>query len=193
MILKYFSYFFSQKIGFGISCKLALSKFLSFRVYQFQNEAESLGKQTGSHKSCLPREIMVENLPSVSSPLKKGFIQKDFFFSARVVSFDKGGNNIQHRLFFLLILNGYTSKENNSNRNIGLPFQWRFLLKECICSLWEQTLPFQNFNHYGRQQPVFTSWKHTYIILTPLNPQFYIVKLGLTGVYIIFLISAIKT
>ena len=32
------------------------------------------------------------------------------------------------------------------------------------------------------------SRKHTYIILTPLN--FYIVKLGFTGVYIIFLISA---
>ena len=29
-----------------------------------------------------------------------------------------------------------------------------------------------------------------YIILTSLNPHFYIVKLGFTGVYIIFLISA---
>ena len=28
-----------------------------------------------------------------------------------------------------------------------------------------------------------------YIILTPLKPHFYIVKLGFTGVYIIFLIS----
>ena len=34
------------------------------------------------------------------------------------------------------------------------------------------------------------SRKHAYIILTPLNPIFYIVKLGLTGIYIIFLISA---
>ena len=33
-----------------------------------------------------------------------------------------------------------------------------------------------------------SSRKHAYIILTPLNP--YIVKLGFTGVYIIFLISA---
>ena len=33
------------------------------------------------------------------------------------------------------------------------------------------------------------SRKHAYIILTPLNPVFYIVKLGFTGVYIIFLIS----
>ena len=32
--------------------------------------------------------------------------------------------------------------------------------------------------------------KTAYIILTPLKPQFYIVKLGFTGVYIIFLISA---
>ena len=36
----------------------------------------------------------------------------------------------------------------------------------------------------------FSSQKHTYIILTPLKPHFYIVKLGFTGVYIIFLIAA---
>ena len=35
-----------------------------------------------------------------------------------------------------------------------------------------------------------SSRKHTYIILTPLKPYFYPVKLGFTGVYIIFLISA---
>ena len=34
------------------------------------------------------------------------------------------------------------------------------------------------------------SWKHTYGILIPLKPHFYIVKLGFTGVYIIFFISA---
>ena len=33
-----------------------------------------------------------------------------------------------------------------------------------------------------------SSRKHDYIILTPLNPIFYIVKLGSTGVYIIFFI-----
>ena len=32
--------------------------------------------------------------------------------------------------------------------------------------------------------------KHAYIILTPIKPHFYIVKLGFTEVYIIFLISA---
>ena len=32
--------------------------------------------------------------------------------------------------------------------------------------------------------------ENTYIILTPIKPHFYIVKLGFTGVYIIFLISA---
>ena len=31
------------------------------------------------------------------------------------------------------------------------------------------------------------SRKYAYIILTPLKPHFYIVKLGFTGVYIIFL------
>ena len=35
-----------------------------------------------------------------------------------------------------------------------------------------------------------TSRKHVYIILIPLKPHFYIVKLGFTGVHIIFLISA---
>ena len=43
---------------------------------------------------------------------------------------------------------------------------------------------------------VLKSWmasrKHAYIILTPLKPHFYIVKLGFTRVYIIFLISAQK-
>ena len=37
-----------------------------------------------------------------------------------------------------------------------------------------------------------TSRKHTYKTLTPLKPHFYTVKLGFTGVYIIFLISAQK-
>ena len=36
------------------------------------------------------------------------------------------------------------------------------------------------------------SRKHAYIILTPLNPYFYVAKLGFTGVYIIYLISAEK-
>ena len=35
-----------------------------------------------------------------------------------------------------------------------------------------------------------SSRKHAYIILTPLKPNFYLVKLEFTGVYIIFLISA---
>ena len=37
---------------------------------------------------------------------------------------------------------------------------------------------------------LFSLRKLAYIILTPLKPHFYIVKLGYTGVYIIFLISA---
>ena len=37
-----------------------------------------------------------------------------------------------------------------------------------------------------------TSRKHTYIILTPVKRNFYIIKLGFTGVDIIFLISAQK-
>ena len=37
-----------------------------------------------------------------------------------------------------------------------------------------------------------TSRKHAYIVFTPFNPFFYTVKLGFTGVYINFLISAPK-
>ena len=36
----------------------------------------------------------------------------------------------------------------------------------------------------------YPSRKHAYIVLTPLKPHFYTVKLGFTGVYINFLISA---
>ena len=37
-----------------------------------------------------------------------------------------------------------------------------------------------------------SSRKHAYIMLTPVNPTFIIVKLGFAGVYIIFLISTQK-
>ena len=43
--------------------------------------------------------------------------------------------------------------------------------------------------HPGTKLNVYSSRKHIYIILIPLNPTFYIVKLGFTVVYIIFLIS----
>ena len=44
----------------------------------------------------------------------------------------------------------------------------------------------------GLLAEIHTSQKNAYIILTPLKPHFYIVKLGFTGVNIIFLISAQK-
>ena len=59
-------------------------------------------------------------------------------------------------------------------------------------------------SHAAALSTKHSSWKHTYIILTPINPtfisdpsilmgpSFYIVKLGFTEVYIIFLISAQK-
>ena len=57
----------------------------------------------------------------------------------------------------------------------------------------------QTYNKYESRSKCFIylkaipSRKHTYIILTPLKPHFYIVKLGFTGVYIIFLIFAQNT
>ena len=47
----------------------------------------------------------------------------------------------------------------------------------------------QMHNSSKKLKMLSTSRKHAYIILTPLKPHFYIVKLGFTGVYIIFLIS----
>ena len=45
-------------------------------------------------------------------------------------------------------------------------------------------------NTYDQQSS--TSRKHAYIILTPLNPTIYTVKLGFTGVNIIFFLFMIK-
>ena len=44
--------------------------------------------------------------------------------------------------------------------------------------------------HLHEMPMPISSRKHAYISLTPLKPHIYIVKLGFTGVYIIFLISA---
>ena len=43
-----------------------------------------------------------------------------------------------------------------------------------------------------KEEKCVSSRKHAYIVLTLLNPFFYIVKLGFTGIYLIFLISAQK-
>ena len=70
-----------------------------------------------------------------------------------------------------------------------------------ICWKWLQTHSYEvgcdflfTWNNFTlvRREILLTSRKHTYIILTPLNSTFYIVKLGFTGVCIIFHISAQK-
>ena len=59
-----------------------------------------------------------------------------------------------------------------------------------ICIVWSES----SLCAWRNIGSLATHWapsrKHAYIILTPLNPHFYIVKLGFAGVYIIFLISA---
>ena len=55
----------------------------------------------------------------------------------------------------------------------------------------DQLALFAKAGHIWVQQDQ-ASRKHTYIILTSLNPIFYTVKLGFTWVYIIFLISTQK-
>ena len=47
-------------------------------------------------------------------------------------------------------------------------------------------------NDYPQHTFTWSNKHHENTILTPLKLHFYIVKLGLTGVYIIFLISAQK-
>ena len=42
----------------------------------------------------------------------------------------------------------------------------------------------------AKNKILISSQKYAYIVLTPLKPHIYIVKLGFTGVYVIFLISA---
>ena len=52
-----------------------------------------------------------------------------------------------------------------------------FDLRKCLISI--------NFENFKPFTPEFCrARKHTYIILTPLNTIFYIVRLGFTGVYI---------
>ena len=53
----------------------------------------------------------------------------------------------------------------------------------------DASLAIQRFGPDSAKAQTDPSRKHAYIFLTLLNPHFYIVKLGFTGVYIIFLIS----
>ena len=55
------------------------------------------------------------------------------------------------------------------------------------CPILYENIVFVSVNNLS-----YTSRKHAYIIFSPLKLHFYIVKLGFTGVYIIFLISAQK-
>ena len=70
--------------------------------------------------------------------------------------------------------------------------------RPCIQSVWSKSL--LSFLWIARNpsflqtysQDWFASRKHAYIMLTSLNPNFYVAKFGFTGVYIIFNIAAQK-
>ena len=64
---------------------------------------------------------------------------------------------------------------------------WKLLYKNC--KFYKDFFIFSRYHVYKQTLHEETSRKHYYIIW-PLKPHFYIVKLGFTGVYIIFLISA---
>ena len=70
----------------------------------------------------------------------------------------------------------------------------RAVWSESSLSAWESFAQWRFWSDCANAQADLNipSRKHAYIMLTPLKPHFYIVKLGFTGVYIIFLISAQK-
>ena len=86
------------------------------------------------------------------------------------------------------ILQKYKKGQNRGPLDIQKKNQKQKIADSNWLSLFMNT---ENIKHSLCSTPS-TSRKHSCIILTPLKPHFYIVKLGFTGVYIIFLISAQK-
>ena len=64
--------------------------------------------------------------------------------------------------------------------------------RSALRNVWIRSTLFIRINIWAAPRelclPGISSRKHAYIIFTPLNPHFYIVELGFTGVYVIFLI-----
>ena len=88
--------------------------------------------------------------------------------------------------------NGRTNQINTPLNLLELELELLLSLIPCIVTETQsKKWIFFSFllKHYGNPLP---SRKHAYIIFDPLKPHFCIVKLGFTGVYIIFLISAQK-
>ena len=97
----------------------------------------------------------------------------------------------QFNVYFDLKWNGHTLRGDKSCQNVFVPFQKGVHSK--IYFLLEQT-SFQKANSKSQKLSnlVKLTRKHAYIILTPFNPTFTYSKTGVTGIYIIFLISAQK-
>ena len=78
-------------------------------------------------------------------------------------------------------------------RFIAVEVEPLFNWKQNVVKVGALTLPTTKcYVTCGHYTIALSSRKQAYIILTPLNPTLFIVKLGFTGVYIIFLISAQK-
>ena len=83
-----------------------------------------------------------------------------------------------------------TQKLSRSTRLKGLMYNYAMYMYYILRENRNKSLIILSKNGYLDQLQDLSSRKHAYIILTPLKPHFYLVKLGFRGVYIIFLISA---
>ena len=103
--------------------------------------------------------------------------------------------NCCYRYFLMKLLLSFKSAFNHNcnRRQFDFIFQREISLDIPCESSDKQTIQmtYQNLFSVNKMYLV-SSRKHAYIMLAPLKPHFYIVKLGFTVVYIIFLISVQK-
>ena len=135
------------------------------------------------------------SFPAHQTPLKSGL-----FLERKVL-----GNCIYswswHSFLFASPENEYISLDlfmiqarGNGISVHGLHGRWMPLLvhlslqgNKDICSRFSQS------SDRRQKMRCAASRKHAYIFFTPLKPHFYIIKLGFTGVYIIFIYFCSKT
>ena len=125
-------------------------------------------------------------------------VNKDFFFHKEKMSFIM--NKEKNTFHCAFILNKvFVEKKNKTTSQLAHSSQLCFkqlaqrrFRSSCASALADQSHRRPPEDHLNRVSwEDFTSRKHAYIMLT-LKPHFYIVKVGFTGVYIIFLISVQK-
>ena len=123
----------------------------------------------------------------------KALVWDPVWFSANVLALNLGHRDNVHEFW-----RTFENKTRSQNTAYTTRKSW---ISRVLCTLFERILLGINRDILKRSTlcgPKYNnklrvpSRKHTYIIFDPLKPHFYIVKLGFTGVYIIFVISAQK-